>query len=220
MLLLFVLLAAEPSKLRDDPPPPPPEELPLTPLQADLSVSFGIADKNPLAGALYVGGALGWAHEHRPAFFAGLGFELTYTAFADPYRISLGGQLRLGVAWARRHGRQSTALPDLLLFVRLTGFGGGNTGTTTNALGMTVMSSTTYFGVRAGLGLTSLWPARQFIEHDPLFDVDGLGGDVLRVLTTILLFPLALINHAEIAYELVLSPSPLNAVIFRVGAGF
>lgn len=219
-LTLALLLAAEPSKLKDAPEPEEPKSYGITPVQGDLSVNFGIADRNPLAGAFFIGGALGWTNEGRPALFGALGVELTYTAFASPYRISLGAQVRVGLAWAKRRGYSTTAVPDLLVFLRLTPFGGGVSSSGTNAMGMLVTSTSTYFGLRAGIGLTTLWPARTYFDNFPFFDVGGFPGELLKVLTTIVLFPLVLLNHGEIAFEYVLSPAPLTAVVFRVGAGF
>lgn len=212
-------------------PPSPPRPLPdagtpeppshaLTPLQGDLSVSFGLTDRRLLAGALFIGATLGWANDGYPALFGAVGPELTYTAQPDPYRISLGAQLRFGLAWARHQGFDRTTIPDLLVYLRVTAFGAGVVTQMTTPMGMSTSVSRSFFGVRAGLGLTSLWPARQYVEHFPLFDVDGPLGEVLKVLTTLIILPFTLLNHAEVAFEYAMSPSPLTALLFRVGTGF
>ncbi|MBL8954147.1 MAG: hypothetical protein JNK82_25445 [Myxococcaceae bacterium] len=213
LVALLLLVAAPPEPA--EPPAPA-----ITPVQGDVSVSFGIADRDPLAGALYLGGALGWAGLSGPAMFGGGGVELTYTAFADPYRMSLGVQLRGGLVWARPGANPANAIPDLLVYVRVTPFGGGVTGPVTNAAGTTTMVSRAFFGVRAGLGVTALWPVRELYDHFPLFEVEGVGGQVLEVLSALVLFPLAVLNHGEVAFEYVAAQAPLTAVIFRVGAGF
>lgn len=222
--LALVVLAVEPSKLSDPPEPPQPEEprsFPITPVQGDLSASLGIGDpRGPFSGALYFGGALGWTRGDGPDFFFGAGVELVYATSDDPYRISLGGQLRCGLAWARQSGYQSVAIPELLLFLRVTPFGAGSSSRFTNPMGMVTTSSTTFFGVRAGIGVTALWPARMFIDNFPLFDVDGLAGEALKVITTLVLFPILLLNHAEVAFEYAMSPKPVTAVLLRVGTGF
>jgi hypothetical protein len=229
MVLTFalVLLAAEPSKLSDPPepaPPPPPAEprsFPITPVQGDLSASFGIGDpRGPYSGALYLGGALGWTTGDGPDLFFGGGVELVYATSDDPYRISLGGQLRGGLAWARQRGYDRVAIPDLLVFLRLTAFGAGSSTRVTNPMGVSTISSSTFFGFRAGVGVTALWPARTFIDNFPLVDVDGLAGEVLKVVTTLVLFPILLLNHAEVAFEYAFSPRPVTAVLLRVGTGF
>jgi len=211
LVVLAVLAAAE---------PPEPPEVPITPVQLDLSVSFGIADRNPLAGALYVGGALGRTNGPGPRMFGGGGVELTYTAFSDPYRMSMGLQLRGGLVWARPGANPSNAIPDLLVFLRVTPFGGGVTSPVTNAMGMTMQVARAFFGVRAGIGVTALYPLRHLFDHFPLFELPGPGGQLLEVLSALVLFPLAALNHGEIAFEYAMSPLPLTAVIFRVGAGF
>lgn len=224
LTLALAFLAAEPSKLSDPPEPPPPEEpktFPITPVQGDLSASFGLIDpRGPFSGALYLGGALGFTSGDGPNVFFGGGVELVYTTGDDPYRISLGGQLRGGLVWARQRGYDRVAIPDLLLFVRVTPFGGGSASRMTGPTGMVTTSSTTFFGVRAGFGVTALWPARTFIDNFPLVDVDGLAGEVLKVVTTLVLFPILLLNHAEVAFEYAFSAQPVTAVLLRVGTGF
>ena len=229
LALALVVLAAEPSKLSDPPPPPraepaPPEEprsFPITPVQGDLSASFGLGDgRGPYSGALYLGGALGWTTGDGPHLFFGAGVELVYTTSDDPYRISLGGQLRGGLAWARQRGYNTVAIPDLQLFVRVTPFGAGSSSRTTTPTGMVTTSSSTFFGVRAGFGVTALWPARTFVDNFPLVDVDGLAGEALKVISTLVLFPILLLNHAEVAFEYAFSPKPVTAVLLRVGTGF
>ncbi len=210
LLALALLAAAEPA----------PVEVPITPVQGDVAVSFGIADRNPLAGALYVGGALGWLGASGPSVFGGLGVELTYTAFADPYQMSMGLQLRGGLVWARPGANAANAIPDVFVFVRVTPFGGGVSTPVTNAMGMTSQVARAFFGVRAGVGVTALWPVRELYDHFPLFDLNGAGGQLLEVLSAIVLFPLAVLNHGEVMFEYAMSPLPLTAVIFRVGAGF
>jgi hypothetical protein len=211
MLLLALALCAA--------PPEEPKELPITPVQGDVSVNFGFADRNPLAGAIYLGGALGWTSGSYAAFFGGAGLELTHTAFSDPYRISMGLQLRAGLVWARPGNRATSAIPDLLVFARLTPFGAGIATQTPGPMGATTVSRN-YFGVRAGLGLTGLWPAREAFDRFPFFDVEGFWGELLKVLSVVLVFPLLIVNHAEVAFEWVMSPAPLTALVFRVGAGF
>lgn len=223
--LALVLLSAEPTKLSDpplpEPEPEPPRSFPITPVQGDLSASFGVGDpRGPFSGALYLGGALGWTTGDGPHLFFGGGVELVYTASDDPYRISLGGQLRGGLVWARQRGYDTVAIPDLLLFLRLTPFGGGSSSRSTTPTGMVVTSSTTFFGIRAGVGVTALWPARAFIDNFPLFDVDGIAGEALKVITTLVVFPILLLNHAEVAFEYAMSPRPLTALLLRVGTGF
>ena len=197
-------------------------EFPIAPLQADLSVSFGSPDpRGPLAGALYVGAALGWVTNGRsPSFFSGAGLEIVYCTADDPYRMAVGAQLRAGLAWAQQRGFNTVAIPDLLVFLRLSLFGAGYVTRVTTPGGMMFSSSNNFFGVRAGLGLTALWLPRMFFEHFPLFDVDGPWGEVLKVLNTLLLFPLTLVNHGEVAFELALAPRALTTVVFRVGTGF
>jgi hypothetical protein len=194
----------------------------ITPIQGDLSVAFGPAtdDRSLTAGALYVGGALGWANDGKPSLFGGFGFEVTYTAAADPYRMSMGGQLRVGLAWAKHRGFTSDVSPDLLVYLRVTPFGGGLVATGTTPAGTPTSVSRVMFGVRAGVGLTALWGARLFFDHFPFFDVGGFGGDLLKVLSALLLFPIAMLNHAEVALEYAMSPQPLLGLMIRLGAGF
>lgn len=196
-------------------------EHPITPIQGDLSASYAVGDRrNLLGGYLYVGGAAGWTDSESPCFFFGGGAELGYAAGEDPYRISLGAQLRAGIAFAKQRGFNTVAIPDLIVFARVTPFGAGYATRFTNPMGMTTTSSVTFFGVRAGIGMTALWGARMFLDNFPFFDAEGFAGEAARVLTALVLFPLALVNHAEVLFEYAAAPREVTAVVFRLGAGF
>ncbi|MBI3181833.1 MAG: hypothetical protein HYZ28_06785 [Myxococcales bacterium] len=195
----------------------------LVPVQADLSV-VGHFDAEPTSAvALFVGYARGRANPPFWTPFGTVGFELTYSGRPEPYRMSMGAQLRGGLAWGEDRG-QAEVLPDLLLFTRLTPFvastGGYGKLEDKEVPVNPPAPPQTFVGLRGGLGLTGLIWTRTFLSHGLYADERGFYGDTLRVLSTLLLLPLALMNHAELCAELLWARPLRTGLTFRVGAGF
>lgn len=75
------------------------------------------------------------------------------------------------------------------------------------------------FGFRAGLGVTAPWWTGTFLFHRPFDTERGFFGDFLNVFTTLLLIPVALLNHVELVAELV-GRAGESTITLRFGTGF
>jgi hypothetical protein len=196
----------------------------FVPVQADVTAVSSFGPEKTDTVALFIGVAYGRSEPPWGTPFGALGLELTYSATPHPYRLSLGTQLRYGFAWGADRGMPEV-LPDFFWFVRVTPFFGASGGygelkekeIATEA----PSASEVYGGARFGVGITSTLWSRAFLSEQPFAEERGAYGDTMRVLSTLLLLPIALFNHAELTFELVAGPSKVQGSLgFRVGAGF
>lgn len=189
----------------------------LVPFQADVSGVGAFGARSAAGIALYVGAAVGVARSPWGTPFGGAGFELVYQLTPDPYRVSYGAQLRAGYAW----GAASESLdvpPNLLVYGRLTPF--FSTTAITFANEASAERALNSFGLRAGLGVTVPAWTKLLLFGGVLPEVYGFAGETMRVLASLLLAPLAILNHAELTLEVLAARQPLWTFTFRLGSGF
>lgn len=193
----------------------------VLPVQADLSAVAGLGERSAAGVALYVGVAAGPARPPWGTPFGGLGFEYVQQLGRVPFRASYGLQLRAGYAWSPE-GNQPSLMPDVLVYVRLTPFVGSKVGFGDGQVGPGLQPESGpdgVFGFRAGIGLTSPWWTATFLFHRPFAGERGFLGDALNVFTTLLLIPVALLNHVELVAELV-GLAGESTFTVRFGTGF
>ncbi|MEW5739542.1 MAG: hypothetical protein AB1938_11485 [Myxococcota bacterium] len=194
----------------------------IMPLQADLSLVAGLGARSAAAFAIYLGVATGPARPPWGTPFGGVGFEFVQQLGTVPYRASWGVQVRGGYAWSPS-ARDEDLLPDLLVFGRVTPFWGSDVGFGDVAAppdpAPSPPSKTSVFGIRVGAGVTVPWWTRKLLFLRPFEERRGFGGETLNVLATLLLAPLALLNHVEVVAEL-FAQGDYSTITFRFGTGF
>lgn len=193
----------------------------VMPFQADLSAVAGLGERSAAGLALYVGTAVGPARPPWGTPFGGIGFEFVQQLERVPFRASYGVQLRGGYAWSHE-GNQPSLMPDVLVYVRLTPFVGSSVGFGDGQVGpgLQVPSGPDgVFGFRAGLGITSPWWTGTLLFHRPFENERGFFGEFLNVFTTLVLLPIALLNHVEVVAELV-GRAGESTLTLRFGTGF
>jgi hypothetical protein len=193
---------------------------PWQPVQGDLSAVGTFDEERGETLALFVGGVLGASTPEVASPLFALGLEVTYSTPRRPYMLSVGVGPRVGLGWARAT-QAERVLPDFHLYARLTPFLAasappGQTGA--------LPSGPTAAGVRLGIGCTALLWSKTFLEwaYAAYGKTRGVYGETMRVLSTVLLLPVALANHAELTFELYGEGrgGPKALFTFRVGAGF
>lgn len=195
----------------------------VLPLQVDLGLVAGLANRAAAGFALYVGLATGPARPPWGTPFGGVGFEYVQQLGRVPFRASYGVQVRGGYAWSSDDELRDDLTPDVFVFGRVTPFVGTNVGfgdgqlppDDSDAPGPT----TAVFGVRLGVGATVPWVTRQLLFQRPFADQKGFLGETLNVLSTLVLIPVALFNHVELVAEL-FGDQAYSTVTLRVGTGF
>ncbi|GMU62952.1 MAG: hypothetical protein IT380_05180 [Myxococcales bacterium] len=193
----------------------------IMPLQTDLSFVAGLGQRNAAAFALYLGIAVGPLRPPWGTPFGGVGFEFAQQLGTVPYRASWGVQVRGGYAWSFA-ARDDDVLPDVLVFGRVTPFWGTDVGFGDVASPPSPnepASRTSLFGVRVGAGVTVPWWTKKLLFLRPFDEQRGFSGDTLNVLATLLLAPLALLNHLELVAEL-FAEAGYSTLTFRFGTGF
>jgi hypothetical protein len=194
----------------------------ILPLQMDLSFVAGLGQRSAAALALYLGVATGPARPPWGTPFGGVGFEFSQQLGTVPYRASWGVQVRGGYAWSSA-ARDEDVLPDVLVFGRVTPFWGTDVGVGDAArppmLASDPAAKTSLFGLRLGLGVTIPWWTRKLLFLRPFADQRGFGGETLTVLATLLLAPVALLNHVELLAEL-FAQGDSSTLTLRFGTGF
>jgi hypothetical protein len=190
----------------------------VVPFQADLSGVAGLGEQSRAALALYAGTAIGPVRPPWGTPFGGIGFEFVQQLGRVPFRASYGVQLRGGYAWSHA-GNQPTLMPDVFVYVRLTPFVGSNIGVGDGQIVGPVSGPDGVFGFRAGIGVTSPWWTSTFLFHRPFEAERGFLGEFLNVFTTLLLIPVALLNHVELVAEFVRLAGE-STLTLRFGTGF
>lgn len=188
----------------------------VLPFQADLCAVAGLGDRSAAGVALYVGAALGPARPPWGTPFGGVGFEFVQQLGRVPFRASYGVQLRGGYAWSGA-GNRPALMPDVYLYVRLTPFVGTSAGVGDGQASPSGREGV--FGFRAGLGVTSSWWTKTLLFQRPFGGERGFLGDFLNVFTTLVLIPVALLNHVELVAELV-GLEGESTLTLRLGSGF
>ena len=195
----------------------------VLPFQMDLSFVAGLGERSAAAFALYLGLATGPSRPPWGTPFGGLGLEYVQQLGTVPYRASWGAQLRAGYAWSSGDDRDSSRLPDFMVFLRVTPFWGTAVG-----IGDAVAappspdqpaSETSIFGLRAGVGFTAPWWTKTLLFLRPFSERHDFAGETLNVLATVVLIPIALLNHVEVVAEL-FPGGQYSTVTFRFGCGF
>lgn len=194
----------------------------VMPFQMDLSVVAGLGERSAAAVGLYLGVATGPARPPWGTPFGGLGLEYVQQLGSVPYRASWGVQVRGGYAWSS-NAREDDLLPDLLVFARLTPFWGTDVGFGDVAMPPPPTNEpptrTSVFGLRAGIGVTAPWWTRKLLFMRPFDKERGFSGETLNVLSTLVLAPLALLNHVELVAE-VFANGDYSTLTLRFGTGF
>lgn len=193
----------------------------VMPFQADLSAVAGLGERSAAGLALYVGAALGPVRPPWGTPFGGVGFEFVQQLGRVPFRASYGVQFRGGYAWGAA-GNQAELMPDVYLYVRLTPFVGSSVGFGDGQIAPGLQAPPGpdgVFGFRAGIGVTSPWWTKTFLFQRPFEGERGFFGEFLNVFTTLLLLPVALLNHVELVAELV-GLAGESTLTVRFGAGF
>ena len=192
------------------------------PFQMDLSVVAGLGDRSAAAVGLYLGVATGPARPPWGTPFGGLGLEFVQQLGTVPYRASWGVQVRGGYAWSSS-AREDDLLPDLMVYGRLTPFWGTDVGfgdlATPPSPRPEPPPHTSVFGLRAGVGVTAPWWTKTLLFLHPFDAEHGFRGETLNVLSTLVLAPLALLNHVELVAELFAS-GDYTTLTLRFGTGF
>ena len=221
-VLITLLALPVPNVPVDEPDVLPERQLLL--VQGDLSFVGNLGSQSMAGGALYVGLAYGKARPPAVLPFGGFGLEITYAAAPTPYRVSFGLQARGGFALISddtiegRQPKEGMIIPDLFVYARASLFAAG-TATMSPIPGMAPTTSS-FAGVRAGLGLTSTWWMRKFFGTGLFKEAGGFWNEALRVGVTVLLLPIVLLDHTEVMFEFADTRPILTTVTFRVGAGF
>ncbi len=193
---------------------------PWQPVQGDLSAVGTFDEERGETLALFLGAAFGESAPELASRLFVLGLELTYSTPQRPYSLSVGLGPRFGFGWAGAT-KEERVLPDFHVYGRLTPFFAasalpGQTGA--------FPVGPPHGGVRLGVGCTALGWSKAFLQwgQDAYARTRGFYGETMRVLSTVLLLPVALANHAELSFEVYGDGrSPLKALFtFRVGAGF
>ncbi|MFT3706837.1 MAG: hypothetical protein QM817_04140 [Archangium sp.] len=215
--LLVLVVSAAPDALGN----PPPEEQHVLPVQANLSGVAGLGERSAAGFALYVGAAGGPARPWGMPF-GGLGFEFVHATGFTPFRTSYGAQFRAGWAWTREDKRARELMPDVMVFLRVTPFIGSNVGFGDGQLPPGIVypkGPDGLLGVRIGIAVTAPWWTSTLLFHRPFAAEKGRFGELVNVLTTLLLAPFALLNHVELVGELIDLPGA-STITLRLGCGF
>lgn len=193
----------------------------VMPLQTDVSLVAGLGARSAAAFALYLGVATGPARPPWGTPFGGVGLEFAQQLGTVPYRASWGVQVRGGYAWSST-ANDDDLLPDVFLFARLTPFWGTDVGFGDVSGPPTPQdrpaSRTSLFGLRLGVGVTAPWWTKTLLFLRPFRDERGFAGETLNVLATLVLLPLALLNHVEVVAE-VFANGDYSTLTLRFGAG-
>jgi hypothetical protein len=194
----------------------------VLPFQLDLSLVAGLGQRSAAAFALYLGVATGPSRPPWGTPFGGLGLEYTQQLGTVPYRASWGVQLRGGYAWSSA-AREEERLPDVTVFLRATPFFGSSVGIGDTASPPMPSSDppprTSVWGFRVGVGVTAPWWTKTLLFLRPFDERKGFGGETLNVLATLVLAPIALLNHLELVAEL-FADGQYSTLTLRFGTGF
>jgi hypothetical protein len=218
LLVLPVLLALAAGA------PRPARAAALTPWQGSASLAVGLGEGPTQGASFFLGHAWGLgASAHHPLPFLALGGELTLAGPRTTYDTALGPQLRAGVAFPRPVG-PGEMWPELLLFARAAPFlASVHTPLALREQGVRLPPA---IGVRVGVGVTAAaWTGlllREAFPEEPVGD-GGALAEAARVVTGLVLLPLAFLNHVELSAEL---SEPrgggprTRSLAIRVGSGF
>lgn len=218
LLALALAALADAPLVRSEEPPRT-----LLPVQGDVAAVGMLGPGSAPALALYAGYTWGLAKPPWGVPYLSFGAEFVYGLGDTPYRTSLGLQLRGGYAWTSL-GKDDELQEDLFLYARaslffatIDGWGGDRTVPRSAELPGT---RTSFAGARVGVGLTSPFWSRVFLRHGLLKDHTGFWPETAKVLATIVLLPVALLNHAELVLEAADTGHTWVSLTVRVGAGF
>lgn len=194
----------------------------LIPWQGSASLAAGLGRSPAEGAAFFMGHTWGRGEAGRPIPFTSLGGELTLAGPRPTYDMALGLQLRAGVAWGRPVGA-GRLWPDLMLFARAAPFVGASSRRPGEAEPAGVRRAPTV-GLRVGVGVTAggwtQWLLREGFPEDG--EGTGVIAEAARVVTGLVLLPLAFLNHLELTAELA-GPQGGKAeglLALRVGSGF
>ncbi|MBL8912567.1 MAG: hypothetical protein JNM17_17875 [Archangium sp.] len=214
--LVILTLASSPSGIEV-----PPAEQRVLPVQADLSGVAGLGERSAAGFALYVGAAGGPARASGMPF-GGIGFEFVHAVGFLPFRTSYGAQFRAGWAWAHDDKRGRELMPDVMVFLRVTPFVGSNVGFGDGGLPPGIQyakGKDGVLGLRIGVAVTAPWWTSTLLFHRPFAAERGPFGELINVLSSLLLAPFALLNHVELVGELIDVPNA-STITLRLGCGF